>query len=341
MMVTSRILPFTGRAAPTLAARFRAAGFRTGMASYALPVELIAEQKVELLADIDLAPGEIRLRRDRAPIFDARPAFDLRQGFDRVELVREGQDDRGLLGMGRPTRQDAKIADRALAMAAELAALPEPLFLWIHFFDPHQWPYVVAERAGESMASHYGRAVAQTLGEVERLLVGLQAILASRPTVIMLAADHGEALGERGYRHHTRFLYDFLTRVPLLIQAPAVPPREIHEPVSLLDVVPTLTELAGIGSCADCSGDSLVPQFGAADAPPRRAVLLRDSDQVGLISNGWKLLFSPRANTVELYPLGDERQSAEASASHPEVARELLGLLRLSPLRKVPPLRTE
>jgi arylsulfatase A-like enzyme len=339
IMMTSRLAPSGGSAAPTLAARLQAAGFRTGLVSHAVPVEVIAEKRVEMLADVDLAQGRIELRRDLAPLFDTRPPFDLKQGFDRVELVPEGANDRGLLGMGRPASRDAQIADRALALAAQLAASPEPIFLWVHFFDLHQWPHVVAGQPGESAAAHYGRAVAQTLAEVERLLTGLDAILASRPTVTLLSADHGEALGERGYRHHTRFLYDFLVRVPLLFRAPNVPPEAISEPVSLLDVVPTLLELAGINPCADCSGDSLVALLGAKDRPPRRAVLLRDSDQVALITDGWKLLFSPRANTAELYPLDDERPNAEASAARPEVARELMGLLRLSPLRKLPPLR--
>lgn len=68
-------------------------------------------------------------------------------------------------------------------------------------------------------------------------------------------------------------------------------------------------------------------------------MLLRDNDQVALIRDGWKLLFAPRANLVELYPIDDERPAAEASLVHPAVAREMLGLLRLSPLRRFPPLR--
>jgi hypothetical protein len=50
------------------------------------------------------------------------------------------------------------------------------------------------------------------------------------------------------------------------------------------------------------------------------------------------LLFTPSANVVELYHLDDERLDAESSSSHHEVAREMLGLLRASPLRDLPPL---
>jgi len=107
----------------------------------------------------------------------------------------------------------------------------------------------------------------------------------------------------------------------------------------LLDVMPTILELAGLGRCGDCSGDSLTRLFGRGAAPPRRALLLRDNDQVGLILDGWKLLFAPRYGVLELYLLGDERPEAELSRQHPDVAGEMLGLLRISPLRHLPPLR--
>lgn len=315
MLVTSRLAPTGRRFAPTLAARLRAAGFRTALVAFASPIEFLAAERLEF-----------------------HPPFDLRQGFDRVDLVSERSGESGLLGMGSSAAHDAETADRALAMARVLAASPEPFFLWVHLFDPHQWEHVVAARPGESAESRYGRAVAQTMAEASRLQDGLKIILRGAPVITVLSSDHGEALGERDYRHHTRFLYDFLVRIPLLIRAPGVAPEVIHEPVSLLDVVPTLLELAGVGPCADCSGDSLVPLFGSKVPARSRALLLRDNDQVALIRDRWKLLFSPRANLVELYPLDDERPSAESSAAHPEIAREMLGLLRASPLRRFPPL---
>ena len=108
--------------------------------------------------------------------------------------------------------------------------------------------------------------------------------------------------------------------------------------MSLLDVAPTLLALVGAGSCDGCRGDDLVPLMVAEGTLRGRALLLRENDQVGLIRNEWKLLFIPSANIVELYHLDDERLDAESSHAHPEVAREMLGLLRASPLRDLPPL---
>jgi len=93
-----------------------------------------------------------------------------------------------------------------------------------------------------------------------------------------------------------------------------------------------------VGTCADWAGEDLGPLLTAAQAPSDRGVLLRENDQVALIRHGWKLLFAPRLGQVELYALDRERPEWEASRTEPELAREMLGLLRASPLRELPPL---
>lgn len=219
MLVTSRLAPTGRRFAPTLAARLASAGYRTAFVAYAAPVDFLAAHVLEL-----------------------HPPFDLKQGFDRVDLVPERKGEAGPLAFRTSAAHDAETTDRALRMAEALAASRDPFFLWVHLFDTHQWEQVVPERPGESAEAHYARAVAQTLGEASRLLDGLKAIFPSTPLVTVLSADHGEALGERNLRHHTRFLYDFLVRIPLLVRAPGVAPEVIREPVSLLDVLPTLLD---------------------------------------------------------------------------------------------------
>ncbi len=309
IMATSRLEPSGKHFAPTLAARLRAKGYRTDFAAVASPVEFMAESRLEF-----------------------HPPFNLQQGFDRVQLSRrQGK-------VADWPALDAETVDHALAMVRDLSSAPEPFFLWVHLFAPHQWERAVEPREGESAESRYRRTVTQTLDEASRLLAGVDAVSQARPVIVLFSADHGEALGERGLLHHTRFLYDFLVRIPLLIRARGVAPMVIDVPVSLLDVVPTLLELSGNGLCTDCSGDSLVPLWASKAPVASRALLLRDNDQVALIRDGWKLLFMPRANLVELYPLDEEQPQAEAAAAHPEVAREMLGLLRASPLRRFHPL---
>ncbi len=80
-------------------------------------------------------------------------------------------------------------------------------------------------------------------------------------TVIVVAGDHGEGLGDHGVFKHGRQLYDSLVRVPLIISAPGVLPegQVVESSVSLVDVVPTVIELMSLQAVPGIRGRSLVP----------------------------------------------------------------------------------
>ncbi len=91
----------------------------------------------------------------------------------------------------------------------------------------------------------------------------LEALEATRQeAVILFVSDHGDMLGERGLWFKMCF-YEGSARVPLMISAPGMAPGLITDPVSNIDVCPTLCDLAGV-SMAEVmpwtEGQSLVPQ---------------------------------------------------------------------------------
>jgi choline-sulfatase len=95
-----------------------------------------------------------------------------------------------------------------------------------------------------------------------RLLGTLAALGVADDTVVVLLADHGDMLGERGLWYKMNF-FEPSARIPLVVHAPArFAPRRVATPVSLVDVLPTLLELTG-GSAADAvaplAGRSLLP----------------------------------------------------------------------------------
>jgi choline-sulfatase len=95
-----------------------------------------------------------------------------------------------------------------------------------------------------------------------RLLAALAALEVADDTVVILLADHGDMLGERGLWYKMNF-FEPSARIPLIVHAPArYAPGRVSTPVSLVDVLPTLLELAG-GSLADAvtplAGESLLP----------------------------------------------------------------------------------
>jgi choline-sulfatase len=85
-------------------------------------------------------------------------------------------------------------------------------------------------------------------------------------TVVIFTSDHGDMLGERGLWFKMSF-FEGSARVPLLIAAPGWASRGVAEPTSLLDLLPTVVELAG-GSVAavptPLDGVSLVPRASGA-----------------------------------------------------------------------------
>ncbi|WP_131114951.1 choline-sulfatase [Lichenihabitans psoromatis] len=90
-------------------------------------------------------------------------------------------------------------------------------------------------------------------------------------TIVVFLGDHGEMLGERGLWYKMSF-FEGACRVPLIVSAPgSIEPRRVAAPVSLIDLLPTLVELAG-GDPADglagpIDGHSLVPYLDGHDGP--------------------------------------------------------------------------
>ncbi|TPW27577.1 choline-sulfatase [Pararhizobium mangrovi] len=90
-------------------------------------------------------------------------------------------------------------------------------------------------------------------------------------TVIVFCADHGDMLGEHGLWFKMSF-YEGSSRVPLMIAAPGNEPKRVDEPVSNLDILPTMTDLAGI------SMESIMPWTdGESLGPVMRGEAKRES----------------------------------------------------------------
>src|SRR5262249_19204834 len=90
-------------------------------------------------------------------------------------------------------------------------------FAWVHLYDPHE-PY----RAPEPYASRhapYDAEVAYTDAMIGKMLADLEAAHQLDRTLLVIAADHGESLGEHGERSHGVFAYDATLRVPWIVWA--------------------------------------------------------------------------------------------------------------------------
>jgi len=108
-----------------------------------------------------------------------------------------------------------------------------------------------------------------------RLMHTLQSLEVADDTIVILLADHGDMLGERGLWYKMNF-FEPSARIPLVVHAPRrFEARRVAAPVSLVDILPTIVELAG-GKAADAverlAGTSLLPLCAGA-AESQRTVI--------------------------------------------------------------------
>jgi Tfp pilus assembly protein PilF len=122
-----------------------------------------------------------------------------------------------------------------------IATAPEPFFLWVHFYDPHA-PRTPTHVGGDP----YEGEIQDVDEAVGRLLDALAARGVADHTAVVVVADHGEGLGDHGEETHGVLLYEETVHVPLVVAVPGATPRRRVEPVSVVDVAPTLAALAGV-----------------------------------------------------------------------------------------------
>jgi len=171
--------------------------------------------------------------------------FGLSRGFDVYddEIARDASGMRSL----EAERPASEVADRALAWLGRVAEdRAAPFFGWVHFYDAHA-PYVPPEPyASRHRDALYDGEVAFVDAQVARLLEFLDRRGLAGSTLVAVASDHGEALGEHGELTHGLLLYEPTLRVPLILRGHGLPAgKSVAAPVGLVDLAPTLAGLLG------------------------------------------------------------------------------------------------
>jgi arylsulfatase A-like enzyme len=239
------------------------------------------------------------------------------------------------------------INDQALRWSDELRR-QERYFLYLHYMDTHM-PY--QRRDPWFDTSEKDPALARydsAIGYVDAHLRELYEKLGwHRDTLLVVLADHGEEFGEHGgHGHDNNQLYGELLHVPLLFYWPGViAPRRIVAPVNLVDVRPTLEQLA-TGKPPETPGDghSLLPLLDGETLPERNLFAIRwtESENPPLVRKAamrerWKYIASAPGGREELYDLlADPYDQHDLFAAQREVAAELrqeLNRLDAQPVR--------
>lgn len=142
-------------------------------------------------------------------------------------------------------RSSKETTDRVLAWLARPSS--QPLFLWVHYYDPH-YPYEPPEPYRSRFARQpYLGEVAAMDEQLGRLVAAFQQTIKG-PTAIIIAGDHGEGLGDHGEPQHGDLLYQPTMHVPLLLIGPGIAPGNNDAPVSSRRIFHTIRDWAGLGS---------------------------------------------------------------------------------------------
>ncbi len=228
---------------------------------------------------------------------------------------------------GRPTDERAGQVTVDEALAWRRSTGDARTFLWVHLFEPHA-PYGDAG-SGRAVSARYDDEIAEADRQVGRLLDGLGPARAE--TLVVVTADHGEAFGEHGEIGHSVFIYDTTLQVPLIVQGPGAAQGLRREPVSLVDIAPTVLALTGVQTSAPLDGEALGLDRGPGPpaAPPRQ---LYAETMAPYEDFGWSPLRSVRAGvtkyilapTPELYDTAaDALEATNLIATHQAEAARL------------------
>ncbi|HMB68465.1 MAG TPA: sulfatase [bacterium] len=129
-------------------------------------------------------------------------------------------------------------------------------------------PFARADELPPERRDGLVRAYDAEIAGLDRELAGFLSELMTegdRPTIVAVTSDHGEEFYEHGGWGHGQSLYEELLEIPLVIAGPGVPAGvEVPGPAQIIDVAPTLLDLAGVAVPPDMAGRSLSPAMQAA-----------------------------------------------------------------------------
>ena len=144
----------------------------------------------------------------------------------------------------------------------------------------------------QSAAQGYLASVTFADDMLGRVLRALESSPYADNTMVVLWSDHGYHIGEKE-KYHKSTLWEESTRVPLIVVAPGVtsPGGKSSRPVSLIDLYPTLVELAGLDGPPGLDGESLLPLLRDPKAPRSTpAITTRGGEHHALRNERWRYI---------------------------------------------------
>ena len=207
----------------------------------------------------------------------------------------------------------------------------EQFFCWVHYFDPHL-PYSPPSPYREDFSTHpYDGEIAYMDSYVGAVVEKLREKNILGQTLIIIAGDHGEGLGEKVEIGHGIFLYDMTMKVPLIFYAENNLPggKVISSRVRLIDIMPSVLDMLNLKETVQYQGMSLIPYVEGRKKEDLDSYIEtyfpREnygwSELTGLIAGDWKYIRAPRK---ELYNLkSDPNEEINVLQSNTKIASKM------------------
>lgn len=267
------------------------------------------------------------------------PVFGFGQGFDDVfdvdSVMRKGTADRVHTAVYEYLDTAAPTTDPERA----------PLFLYVHTRDPHapyqppaefaqRFPAAVEGDPLQRVLSLYDGEIAFADEEIGHFFDRLKRHGLYDDALIVVLSDHGEEFGDHGSSGHGRTLFEEQLRVPLIVRLPGGrgAGTRIESPVRIVDLLPTVSDLLGIGTPEGLDGSSFEGRLRPASSAAYDPVLVSELDLDGRAVRGlyrppFKLILQtlPEAEAgVWLYDLSsDARERRNLAGSNASVVDTL------------------
>ena len=167
------------------------------------------------------------------------------------------------------------------------------------------WPRT-PEVVRQHLADYYA-SITFLDAQVGRILDALEASGQATNTVVVYSSDHGLAIGSHGL-FGKQNLYDHSMHSPLLFAGPGIPKDHRTDAFCyLLDIFPTVGDLAGVPAPEGSEGKSLVPVLTGKQAAVRHSIFTAYRNlQRAVRDDRWKLIVYPQINKVQLFDLKDD-----------------------------------
>jgi len=204
--------------------------------------------------------------------------------------------------------------------------LPEPRLKWVEEND--QW---------RNLVRSYLACTSFVDAQIGRVLEALEKKGIAENTIVVVWGDHGWHLGEKGITGKNT-LWDRGTKVPLIFAGPGVNAgQRCTQPAELMDIYPTLIELAGVAKRDDLEGLSLVPQLQKAETKRERpAITSHNQGNHGVRSENWRYI-RYADGSEELYDMRKDPQEWTNLASDPAFAEVIAEHKKWLPKVDLPP----